>query len=98
MQTSSDYVSQLEGFVLLLCADANPKVPFAGGTQPAPPPEALAALQATCLRALLEHLRYCARLAYVSHHLDAITYCMLDNIEDAGAAQGQGQVRWAGGG
>eukprot|EP00887_Chlorella_sp_A99_P006324 scaffold3.g6324.t1 len=79
LQTTSDYVTQLEGFVALLCRDANPRLPFSGAGGAAP--EALAALRAACLRALLEHLRFCARASYVSHHLDALTYVVLDNIE-----------------
>lgn len=72
----------------LLCANANPKVPYQGG--PAPRPDDRSLLQAACLRALLEHLRFCARLAYVSHHLDAVTYCVLDTIDFAGAPEGGG--------
>ena len=90
LQSTSDYVSQLEGFVALLCRDANPRLPFSGDR--APTPEQLAALRTSCLRALLEHLRFCARASYVSHHLDSITYAVLDNIEHAQLEAGPGDL------
>jgi hypothetical protein len=40
------------------------------------------------LQALLEHLRLCFRLSYVSFHLDSITYAVLSIMEVAGAATG----------
>ncbi|KAL4536689.1 hypothetical protein Ndes2437B_g06092 [Nannochloris sp. 'desiccata'] len=40
------------------------------------------------LQALLEHLRLCFRLSYVSFHLDSITYAVLSIMEAAGAATG----------
>jgi hypothetical protein len=40
------------------------------------------------LQALLEHLRLCFRLSYVSFHLDTITYAVLNIMEAAGAATG----------
>jgi hypothetical protein len=49
------------------------------------------ALRAACLRALLEHLRFCARLSYVSYHLHTITFSVLESVEASG--QGAPQVR-----
>lgn len=93
VQATSDYVPQLEGFLPLLCRDANPRLPSLGdrrgGGGGGPEPAALVALRTACLRAVLEHLRFCARASYVSHHLDSLTYCVLDCMEQ-GAASGAG--------
>lgn len=43
--------------------------------------EAWAQLRAACLRALLEHLRFCARLSYVSYHLHTITFAVLECVD-----------------
>lgn len=58
--------------------------------------EAWDALRAACLRALLEHLRFCARLSYVSYHLHTITFAVLECVDASG--QGAPQVRVGGGG
>jgi hypothetical protein len=52
--------------------------------------EAWAQLRAACLRALLEHLRFCARLSYVSYHLHTITFAVLECV-DASAQAMQGR-------
>jgi len=57
--------------------------------------EAWSALRAACLRALLEHLRFCARLSYVSYHLHTITFAVLECVESSG--QGVPQVCSGGG-
>lgn len=46
--------------------------------------EAWNGLRASCLRALLEHLRFCARLSYVSYHLHTITFAVLECVEASG--------------
>lgn len=53
--------------------------------------EAWDALRAACLRALLEHLRFCARLSYVSYHLHTITFAVLECVDASG--QGAPKVR-----
>lgn len=54
--------------------------------------EAWAQLRAACLRALLEHLRFCARLSYVSYHLHTITFAVLECV-DASAQSLQVRAR-----
>lgn len=50
-------------------------------------------VRAGCLRALLEHLRFCARLSYVSYHLHTITFAVLACVDASGhgAPQARGQ-------
>lgn len=48
--------------------------------------EAWAQLRAACLRALLEHLRFCARLSYVSYHLHTITFAVLECVDASAQA------------
>lgn len=118
LQPTSDYIPQLEGFVPLLCRDANPRLPYSGGRDAAATaagtgcgssacassakgggagaaadPDTLSALRAACLRGLLEHLRFCARASYVSHHLDTLTYCVLDCMEHGELTPGAGELR-----
>ena len=51
--------------------------------------EQWAQLRAACLRALLEHLRFCARLSYVSYHLHTITFTVLECVDASGHAAPQ---------
>ncbi|KAL4418649.1 hypothetical protein ABPG77_011399 [Micractinium sp. CCAP 211/92] len=47
-------------------------------------------VRAGCLRALLEHLRFCARLSYVSYHLHTITFAVLACVDASGHGAPQG--------
>lgn len=61
-------------------------------------------VRAGCLRALLEHLRFCARLSYVSYHLHTITFAVLACVDASGRGAPQaragpgGSGVWAGAG
>ena len=102
LQQTSDYVPQLEAFVPLLCANASPHVTVTavGGAAAGSPAAAAAAvageqwgaLRAACLRALLEHLRFCARLSYVSYHLHTVTFAVLESVEASGQGAPQARV------
>ncbi|KAL4458469.1 hypothetical protein ABPG75_013334 [Micractinium tetrahymenae] len=48
-------------------------------------------VRAGCLRALLEHLRFCARLSYVSYHLHTITFAVLACVDASGRGAPQGR-------
>lgn len=50
-------------------------------------------VRAGCLRALLEHLRFCARLSYVSYHLHTITFAVLACVDVSGHGAPQVRVR-----
>lgn len=50
-------------------------------------------VRAGCLRALLEHLRFCARLSYVSYHLHTITFAVLACVDASGHGAPQVRVR-----
>jgi hypothetical protein len=94
LQQTSDYVPQLESFVPLLCQNAKPEAATASNATSAVAASELAdhwaVLHASCLRALLEHLRFCARLSYVSYHLHTITFAVLACVDASG--QGAPQV------
>ena len=95
-QHTSDYVPQLEAFVPLICRYSSPGVAADGGGGAGGSSAAAAvatakdwdALRAASLRALLEHLRFCARLSYVSYHLHTITFAVLECVEAAGRGAG----------
>ncbi|KAI3435863.1 hypothetical protein D9Q98_001921 [Chlorella vulgaris] len=93
-QQTSDYVPQLESFVPLLCQNAKPEAATASNATSAVAASELAdhwaVLHASCLRALLEHLRFCARLSYVSYHLHTITFAVLACVDASGQGAPQG--------
>jgi hypothetical protein len=103
-QETAEFIGSFETLVPLLCSKAcsctsndgkmkensatatSPEVtavPTADGERD--PANLIASLS---LQALLEHLRLCFRLSYVSFHLDSITYAVLSIMEAAGAATG----------
>lgn len=88
-QVSAEYITQLEAFVPVLCAKATAFL----SRSPSAPKDAdeehgASAVAATSLRLLLEHLRLCLRISYVSRHLDSITYAVLGIIEAEGTSTG----------
>ena len=76
LQTTSECLAQLEGFVPIVCRDAA----SVDGQQEDFEQERL---QAAALRALLEHLRLCSRLSFVSQNLSAIESAMLETMESS---------------
>ncbi len=93
-QETAEFIGTFETLVPLLCSKAcscTSKIQSNSKKQPpsVPPtvdPENLIA--SLSLQALLEHLRLCFRLSYVSVHLDSITYAVLSIMEATGAAMG----------
>ena len=84
-QNTAEFVSNFERLVPTLCnlATTNAKsVSNLGSSveqdRESSPTNVTAALS---LQALLEHLRMCLRLSYVSLHLDSVTYCVLGIID-----------------
>jgi len=112
LQHTSDWLGPLEGFVPLLCRDASPTSPPPSSSSSSQQQqqqkkkhspdgvdnydEQCAHLQAACLRALLEHLRYCRRIEYVSHQLTPIMFAVLETMETEFTASSPPRVARAG--
>lgn len=82
-QDSAEYIHSLEAFVPLLCdktAESSRSVQVIQDSQH------LGGVPAASFHALLEHLRLCSRISYVSMHLDLITYAVLNVIESEAAS------------
>jgi hypothetical protein len=82
-QDSAEYIHALEAFVPLLCdktAESSRPVQVIQDSQH------VGGVPAASFHALLEHLRLCSRISYVSMHLDLITYAVLNVIESEAAS------------
>lgn len=82
-QDSAEYIHALEAFVPLLCektAEASQAVQVVEDSLH------VGGIPAACFHTLLEHLRLCSRISYVSMHLDLITYAVLNVIESEAAS------------